>query len=371
MAKDIVEYKARDGQVINLNIDIVRKYLVRGNNQGATSQEIIFFMGICKSRGLNPFKNDCYLIKYGDDPAAIITSIDYFRARAKAQPDCMGWNNGIIVKDKETETIKKTNGLFDKEKEILLGGWFEALPKGWKEPCKLEINLFGYIKKTKDGKITQFWHEDKQPTMIAKVAESQGLRKCWPDEFQGIYSDAEIIQEEIEQPEKFKINKEIYKAKTVSEISTKEFEEEIKSSDDIDDQNKILIASFSKLNKEPLQKFEQTHRTEISTWPHSVREAFYEKWEKKTKTPYEIFLRRLNIINNQNESNIMKPTAAMDTVGLKLLASPAIEIPKAGEGMIICPADEIHKTYAVCKNECPGDMFKTQSCLARFPELRE
>lgn len=344
MAKDIVEYKAKDGQLINLNIETVRKYLIRGNNQGATTQEIVFFMGICKSRGLNPFKNDCYPIKYGNDPMAIITSIDYFRARAKAQSDCMGWNSGIIVKDKETGAIRKTNGLFDKDNEVLLGGWFEGLPKGWKEPCKLEINLFGYIKKTKDGKVTQFWHEDKQPTMIAKVAESQGLRKCWPDEFQGIYSEAEIVREEIEEVEKPQLTKEIYAPKKISE---KEFEERRKSL--VGSGEEPTISSFSKLNKVPLQNFEKAHRDEIVKWPLPVFEAFCDKWENKTKISYQVFLRRQNIVEGNDKPEI-KP------------------IPKAGQGTVICKADGTAKTYAACENECPGGMFKEQSCLERFPE---
>ncbi|UCC41423.1 MAG: phage recombination protein Bet [Candidatus Aminicenantes bacterium] len=367
MAKDIVEYKAKDGQLINLNVETVRKYLVRGNNQAATSQEIIFFMGICKSRGLNPFKNDCYLIKYGNDPAAIITSIDYFRARAKAQLDCIGWNNGIIVKHKETGTIRKTSGLLDKDNEILLGGWFEALPKEWKVPCRLEINLFGYIKKTKDGKVTQFWQEDKQPTMIAKVAESQGLRKCWPDEFQGIYSDAEIIQEEIEQPEKPKVNKATYQAKepeiitqdfdaTISNQTDRKQQKPIRQSEEAEEPEKsepqteadLLIISFAKLNKEPLQKFEETHRAEIQTWPQDARDAFNEKWETKMKVSYEIFLRRLDIINGKTDT---------------------AQTPKPGQGTVMCKIDGEAKTYAACENACPEPgLFHKQECLERFPE---
>jgi len=350
MAKDIVEYKAKDGQLINLNTETVRKFLIRGNNQAATNQEIIFFMGICKSRGLNPFKNDCYLIKYGNDPAAIIMSIDYFRARAKSQPDCAGWQKGIIVKKKETGEIIQTKGLLDKENEILLGGWFSAQPKGWNQPFELEVNLFNYIKKTKDGRITRFWSEENQPTQIAKVAESQGLRTCWPDEFQGIYLEAEIIHEEIEQPKKPKIHKEIYQAKTVPKILEKESEEKTESSNDnIDDQNKILIASFSKLNKEPLQKFEETHRDKIPLWPEDVRIAFLLKWKTKMKISYDTFLRRTNLINGEEEKT--QSSENSDSQGL---------------GIIRCPTTNEHITLNTCIKAC--ELYKKQECLARFPE---
>jgi len=194
--KGIVKYHAKDGQEITLSMDIVKRHLVQGNADAVTSQEIMYFLGICKARRLNPFKRDCYLIKYGADPAAIVTSIDYFRARARAQEDCQGWRKGIIVKTKDGE-IKDSHGLLLDDEE-LLGGFFEAKPKGWAEPFRLEVNLRGYIKHTKEGKITRFWQKENQPSQIAKVAESQGLRTLWPDQFQGIYTEGEIEAEPID-----------------------------------------------------------------------------------------------------------------------------------------------------------------------------
>lgn len=188
--KGVVKYMAKDGQEISLSFQTVRDYLVQGDRALVTPQELMFFMGMCKSRGLNPFKKDCYLIKYGKDPAAIVVSIDYFRARARAQKDCKGWKAGIVfVKDGKLE---KREGSIILEGEKLVGGWFEARPEGWTEPRFHSVNLKGYIKKTKEGNITRFWSEDNQPSQIMKVAESQGLRIVWPDEFQQLYSEEEI-----------------------------------------------------------------------------------------------------------------------------------------------------------------------------------
>lgn len=191
--KGLVKYQSRDGQEISLSLDIVKRYLVQGNADAVTPQEIMYYMGICKARGLNPFKRDCYLIKYGAETAAIVTSIDYFRARARAQKDCQGWKRGIIVKTEDGQ-IKDSHGLL-LDNEELLGGFFESTPKGWTESFRLEVNLRGYIKTTKEGKITRFWQKENQPSQIAKVAESQGLRTLWPDEFQGIYTEGEIQSE--------------------------------------------------------------------------------------------------------------------------------------------------------------------------------
>ncbi len=190
--KGIVKYQARDGQEITLGFEIVRQYLVSGKKELVTSQELMFFMGLCKSRGLNPFKKDAYLIKYSQDPAAIVTSIDFYRSRARAQKDCKGWRKGIIVMAKP-EGVKEREGTLLLEGETLLGGWFEAKPDGWDFPLHHTVNLRGYIKKRSDGSITRFWEADNQPSQIMKVAEAQGLRMAWPDEFQQLYSDEEIL----------------------------------------------------------------------------------------------------------------------------------------------------------------------------------
>lgn len=197
--KAVVEYQSRDGQLIKLSPSIIKKYLVSGNPDYVTNQELYLYMGICKSRGLNPFIRDCYLIKYSQgDNAAIVVSIDYYRKRARAQRDCRGWKVGIILINKKGE-IERREGCLLLQGEELAGAWFEAKPEGWDVPMRKEINLAPYIKRTRDGKVTAFWKEEKQPEQIAKVVESQGLRATWPDEFQGLYVDAERESMEAQQ----------------------------------------------------------------------------------------------------------------------------------------------------------------------------
>ncbi|MFQ5888236.1 MAG: phage recombination protein Bet [Candidatus Hydrothermarchaeales archaeon] len=191
--KDIVQYRSRDGQEIRLSFEAVRKFLVSGHPDFVTDSEVVLYMGTCKAKGMNPFKKDCYLIKYTrDDPAAIIVSIDYYRSRAKAQPDCTGWTAGIIVRHKGIAEPEFREGAILLEGEELLGGWFRARPKGWEIDRTWSVGLKRYIKTTKEGKPTRFWQQESQADMIAKVAESQGLRKVWPDEFAKLYLEEEI-----------------------------------------------------------------------------------------------------------------------------------------------------------------------------------
>jgi len=192
----VMVYEARDGQTIELTFDTIRRYLVQGHPEFVVPSEFMFFMGVCKSQGMNPFKRDCYLLKYTkDDAAAIITAIGFLRSRGKAQQDCRGWNAGIILQKKDG-MLEYREGTLILDEEKLVGGWFEAKPDGWDKPLKWTVPLKTYLKYKKSGGLTRFWSEDNQPGQIAKVAEVQGLRKCWPDPFQNLYVDAEIAPDD-------------------------------------------------------------------------------------------------------------------------------------------------------------------------------
>ena len=177
--KDIpMEYLMESGVKMKLTMAMVRNYLVQGKKDLISNQEIMYFMHECKARKLNPFLKECWLIKYSaSDNAQIVESIHHKRALARSQPDCVGWEKGLILL-REDGVLKKTNGLV-LEGETVLGAYFKATPKGWEVPYKLEINLSGYIKKTFKGDITQFWQKKKQPSQIMKVVESQGLSALW------------------------------------------------------------------------------------------------------------------------------------------------------------------------------------------------
>lgn len=185
-------YTMANGDEMRLTFNMVRNYLVTGRRELVTEQELMFFMHECKARKLNPFLRQCWLIKYSEKEAAqIVESIHHKRAKAMTHPTCEGWERGIIVQTKDGE-IKRTKGLIGKD-ETLIGAYFSAIPKGWKVPYELEINLDGYIKKTRDGAVTAFWSKEKQPSQLMKVVESQGLSALWG----GAESANTIIEEEV------------------------------------------------------------------------------------------------------------------------------------------------------------------------------
>lgn len=270
--EQVFEYVASDGQKLILTFEIVKKYLVQGHPEFLTLQEAMYFLNICRARKLNPFVRDCYLVKYSEaDPAAIITSIDFFRKRAKAQKDCRGWKKGVIVCTKDGQ-IKDTNGLVSKD-ETLLGGWFEAKPSGWDDPLRVEVNLNGYIKKTKKGDISQFWQPEKQPTMIAKVAEAQGLRTVWPDEFQQLYTEEEA---EAEVGKTIDITTEPPKA--IEEMVAK-FDSQIPEGTD-----REKLAKYLTICATHFEKTVDEIKTEVVQNPGNFWEQF-DAWAKKQEKP--------------------------------------------------------------------------------------
>jgi len=178
--------------------------------------------------------------------------------------------------------IMDSNGLL-LESDTLLGAWFMAQPEGWENPFRLEINLSGYIKKKKDGTITAFWKKENQPSQIAKVVESQGLRTLWPDEFQQLYTPEEIGEADMfettakvvkQEPDRKSRKEDIYKTQDVEEPekpteketkkepAEKEGEEEPAK----DPVRKLYLGEDLKgLTKIKFKKFLNSHTKEIPT----------------------------------------------------------------------------------------------------------
>lgn len=72
------------GSHVELDLQFVKQYLVRGSAELVSDQEIVFFMNTCKMQGLNPLvQDDVYLIKYSkSDPAQMVIGKDAYLRRA-------------------------------------------------------------------------------------------------------------------------------------------------------------------------------------------------------------------------------------------------------------------------------------------------
>jgi phage recombination protein Bet len=200
----LVEFSA-NGEKVKLSPGIVKKYLVNGNGD-VSDDEIVYFINLCKSQGLNPFIKDCYLIKYGISPAQMVVSKDVFLKRAERNSEFDGLDAGIIVINNESGELTYRKGAFYlKDREEVVGGWADVFRKNISHPTHIEVSVEEYVGKTKDGKLNSQW-STKMATMIRKVAITQALRETFPNDFQKMYAaeemnvDVKLDEAPIQQP---------------------------------------------------------------------------------------------------------------------------------------------------------------------------
>lgn len=191
MADRAIEYQV-NGANVRLSPSIVRNYLTNGNG-AVTDQEVAMFINLCKYQGLNPLIKDAYLIKYGDQPATIVTSKDAIMKRAMRNPKYAGHQAGVIVL-KEDGDLDYRTGAFLLPNEKLIGGWAKTYISGYTVPIETAVSFNEYAGRKKDGSLNTMW-ASKPGVMIRKVALVASLREAFPDELQGMYASEEVAEE--------------------------------------------------------------------------------------------------------------------------------------------------------------------------------
>lgn len=176
------------GTRVELDLQFVKKYLVRGRADLTSDQELVFFMNTCKMQGLNPLaQGEVYLIKYSkDDPAQMVVGKDAYLRRAYSNPDYLYKNDGIVVQ-RGQEIIQKA-GCCLYPGETLIGGWCRVyfMRNGKERETFKEVSFGEYNKGQANWK-------SKPATMINKVAISQCVRDAFPKDYEGLYSEDEMV----------------------------------------------------------------------------------------------------------------------------------------------------------------------------------
>lgn len=182
-----VSYDVMGAHVV-MDLPFVKKYLVRGRAELTTDQELLFFMNTCKMQGLNPLVNgEVYLIKYSkDDPAQMVVGKGAYLRRAFEHPEYLFKEDGI--------TVQRGGEIFQKEGcclypgETLVGGWCKVffIRNGKERTAFKEVSFAEYNKGMANWK-------SKPATMINKVAVSQCVRDAFPKDYEGIYSEEELL----------------------------------------------------------------------------------------------------------------------------------------------------------------------------------
>lgn len=180
-------------------LEIIKKTVASGTD----NEQFMLFIEVCKHTRLNPFARQIYAIVRNEKQKdgtylkkmSIQTSIDGYRLLAQRSGEYAGqdgpyWydeekNEWVDVWLKDTPPAAAKVGVLRKgfQKYLYAVARFESYA------------VRGYNKQTNkmDGALTNLWA--KMPElMIAKVAEALALRRAFPAELSGIYTDEEMLQ---------------------------------------------------------------------------------------------------------------------------------------------------------------------------------
>lgn len=145
------------------------------------------FLTIAKTFGLNPFKREIHVSKYGET-LSIITGYEVYIKRAERSGQLNGWNattSGSVTNN----DLKAIVTIYRKDREH---------PFVWEvfyEECVQVTDEWENGKKTGKKRPTTFWQ--KANFMTKKVAISQAFRLCFSDEIGGMpYTSDEMPQQE-------------------------------------------------------------------------------------------------------------------------------------------------------------------------------
>lgn len=185
--KAVVQWK---GEPITITFQDVKNYIC----PLATNQEAAIFLKTCQSLQLNPFANECYLIKYDErDKAAFVIAIDSYLKAAETSKDYDGCEAGIILKDGGGKLdLREGAFILDDEWDKLVGGWAKVFRKDREHPTYIAVHKAECIKYTRGGEPTKFWSKHNQPWMLRKTALKRALVEAFPSLFIGTLATAEV-----------------------------------------------------------------------------------------------------------------------------------------------------------------------------------
>lgn len=186
--KNEITFSANGAQV-TLTPETVKNYLVSGNRDKVSMQEVVMFMNLCKFNGLNPWLREAYLIKYGNEPATIVAGKEAFTKRAETNDHFNGYEAGVVVLNEDGQLIYR-NGSLKLPDETLVGGYAEVWRKDREHSYRSEVSFDEYVGKKSDGTVNRQW-ATKPTTMIRKVALVQALREAFPGTLGGMYAAEE------------------------------------------------------------------------------------------------------------------------------------------------------------------------------------
>jgi phage recombination protein Bet len=157
-------------------VELIKKTVANG----ASNDELALFLQVAKRSGLDPFTRQIHFVKRGDR-ATIQTGIDGYRAIAERTGTLAGIEDALYDSEDAPVPKKATVTVYKLVAGTRVG--FTASAR-WNEYAP----IYG-------GKLSPMWQ--KMPyLMLAKCAEALALRKAFPNDLSGLYTNEEMQQAE-------------------------------------------------------------------------------------------------------------------------------------------------------------------------------
>jgi phage recombination protein Bet len=151
-------------------IEIIKNSVAKG----VSDQELAYFLEVCRSTGLNPLHRQIYAIMRSGK-MTIQTGIDGYRLLAHRSRRHVGTDDAVYDTESAPHPNKATVTVY---KFVAGQRCAYTATARWKEYAQESNNMW-----------TKFPY-----LMLAKCAESLALRKAFPAETSGIYTDDEMMQ---------------------------------------------------------------------------------------------------------------------------------------------------------------------------------
>ena len=158
--------------------------------KGCSPDELALFTAICRRTGLDPFTKQIHAVKRWDSQAG----------REVMQP-MVAIDGARLVAQRSGEYAGQDGPWWCGEDGVWKDVWMHTSPpraarvlvyrRGFERPMSAVASFMEYAQRKKDGQLTAMWA--KMPAlMIAKCAEMLALRKAFPAELSGLYTEDEI-----------------------------------------------------------------------------------------------------------------------------------------------------------------------------------
>lgn len=169
----------------------------KGEKVLAPRPVIAKFLHICEKTGLDPLARQIYCIgRFGSDGLewSVQTAIDGFRVIAERSRQYAGQDEAEWLTEKGEWVpafVKALHG------DHPLAARVKVYRHDWDRPMVGIATWDEYAQTKRNGELTAMW-KDRGPGQLAKCAEALALRKAFPQDLSGIYTDDEMDSQTFE-----------------------------------------------------------------------------------------------------------------------------------------------------------------------------